>query len=134
MTQTIEINITPTLAGIPRKVEFTGFSFWYHDKKEAEMLCKVWLLDENGELLENADLKQGRVVRIEISNRNRVDQNGVLIEPPTEENDTSVAYENGIPEYDFYFNAFMLNPNGTPVEVITQAITILSQYNRFDRL
>lgn len=133
MTQEIKIPITPTLQGIAREVSFTGFSFWYHDRQEAEMLCRVWLLDSDGEKLQNADIRQGRTVRIEISNRNRVDANGIVIEPPTEENDTSEQWKAGIPEYDFYFGAFMLNPQGTPLDVILQAMQVLAQFNRFDR-
>ena len=134
MTQEIKIQIQPTLQGIPRVVEFIGFSFWYHDRKEAEMLCKVWLLDDQGQPIQNADIQQGRTVRVEISNRNRVNEQGVVIEPPTEENDTSEEWEKGIPEYDFYFTAFMLNPEGAPVNIILQAMQQLAFYNRFDRL
>lgn len=126
--QEIKIPITPTLGGIDREVEFTGFSFWYHDRQDAEMLCRVWLLDAEGNRLENADIQQGRTVRIEISNRNRVTAEGIVIAPDTPE------WEQGIPEYDFYFGAFMLNPEGTPLQVILQAITTLAQFNRFDRL
>jgi len=127
MTQEIKIPISPTLQGVAREAEFAGFSFWYHDRQEAEMLCRVWLLDSEGNRIENADIQQGRVVRIEISNRNRVNEQGIVIEPDSEE------WQAGVPEYDFYFNAFMLNPEGTPLQVIIQAVQILAQFNRFDR-
>lgn len=126
--QTIKIPITPTLGGIAREVEFTGFSFWYHDRQEAEMLCKVWLVDEQGQRVQNADIQQGRTVRIEISNRNRVTAEGIVIDHNAPE------WQQGIPEYDFYFGAFMLNTEATPLQVILQAMTTLAQFNRFDRL
>jgi hypothetical protein len=127
MEQKIIIPISPTLGGMLREVEWVGFSYWYHDKQEAEMLCKVWLLDDQGNRLQNVDIQQGRVVRIEISNRNKVDVNGLVIEP------TDSAWENGIPEYDFYFGAFMLDPQGTPIQVISQALQVLENFNRFNR-
>ena len=133
MNQEIKISITPTLQGIAREAEFAGFSFWYHDRQEAEMLCKVWLLDEQGNQLENVDVRQGRTVRISISNNNRVTPEGVTINPETPE------WQNGIPEYDFYFNAFMLSPQGSPVQVILGALQIMATLQdengltRFDR-
>jgi hypothetical protein len=127
MTQEIKIPITPTLQGIAREAEFTGFSFWYHDRQEAEMLCRVWLINSEGNRIENADIQQGRVVRIEISNRNRVNEQGIVLDPNSEE------WQLGIPEYDFYFSAFMLNTESTPLQVIIQAMQILAQFNRFDR-
>lgn len=127
INQEVKIKISPTVGGIERFVHWNGFSFWYHERQEAEMLCTVVLM-ENEERVQNPDLVQDRTVRIEISNRNRVGQNGVVIAPDTPE------WEQGIPEYDFYFGAFMLNPEGTPLQVILQAITTLAQFNRFDRL
>jgi hypothetical protein len=139
MEQQIKIPITPTLQGIAREVEWMGFSFWYHDKQEAEMLCRIWMLDNESNRLENADLAQGRTVRISISNRNRVTEQGVTIAIPTEENGTQEAWNNGIPEYDFYFGAFMLQANGTPLDVILGSMQLMAQIKdennltRFDR-
>lgn len=133
INQTIKIPITPTLQGIAREVEWTGFSYWYHKRQEAEMLCEIWMLDNEGNRLENIDLAQGRTVRISISNRNRVTEQGVTISPESED------WVNGIPEYDFYFNAFMLQANGTPLDVIIGSLQLMAQLKdennltRFDR-
>jgi len=139
MEQQIKIPITPTLQGIAREVEWVGFPNWDHETKEAEMKCRIWLLDDKGNRMENADLAQGRTVRISISNRNRVTNEGITIPMPTEENDTQEAWNNGIPEYDFYFNAFMLQANGTPLDVILGSMQLMAQLKdennltRFDR-
>jgi hypothetical protein len=127
MEQQIKIPITPTVEGIARIAAFEGFGFWYHSRQKAEMICSVWMVDSEGNIIESIDLNQGRWVRIEISNVNRVTEQGIVIPP----DDPNLA--NGIPEYDFYFGAFMLNPQGTPLDVIVQAMIILNQFNRFDR-
>jgi hypothetical protein len=139
INQTIKISITPTLQDIAREVEWVGFSYWYHDRQEAEMLCRIWMIDSEGNRLKNADLAQGRTVRISISNRNRVTSEGVTIPMPTEENKMQEAWDNGIPEYDFYFGAFMLQADGTPLDVIVGSLQLMAQLKdennltRFDR-
>jgi hypothetical protein len=133
MNQEIKIKISPTVGGIERHVHWNGFSYWYHERQEAEMLCTVVLM-QNDERVQNPDLVQDRTVRIEISNRNRVTQEGVLIPPPSEENDTSEAWATGIPEYDFYFGSFMMNQEMTSLQVIMYALSQLALHGRFDRI
>lgn len=126
MNQEIKIQITDSL-GFERWVKWCGFSNWDHERQEAEMLCKVILIDGENKV-SNADIQQDRLVRIEISNRNRVDQEGVLI-PHDNEN-----WATGIPEYDFYFVSFMLNNETNGVQVLMYAMTKLDEHLRFERV
>jgi hypothetical protein len=127
MNQEVKIKISPTVGGIERFVHWNGFSYWYHERQEAEMLCTVVLI-QNDERVENPDLVQDRTVRIEISNRNKVTQDGVLIELNTPE------WATGIPEYDFYFGSFMMNQEMTSLQVIMYALSQLALHGRFDRI
>ena len=133
INQEIFIPITPTVEGIKRIVKFEGFNFWYHTRKIAEMSCSIWMVNNDNQPIKNLDLNQGRAIRIEISNNNRVTEQGITIAP------NSIDWQNGIPEYDFYFSAFMLQANGTPLDVILGSMQLMAQLKdennltRFDR-
>jgi hypothetical protein len=127
INQEVKIKISPTVGGIERFVHWNGFSYWYHERQEAEMLCTVVLM-QNDERVQNPDLVQDRTVRIEISNRNRVTQDGILIHPDDEN------WATGIPEYDFYFGSFMMNQEMTSLQVIMYALSQLALHGRFDRI
>jgi hypothetical protein len=127
INQEVKIKISPTVGGIERFVHWNGFSYWYHERQEAEMLCTVVLM-QNDERVQNPDLVQDRTVRIEISNRNRVTQEGILIPSDAPE------WATGIPEYDFYFGSFMMNQEMTSLQVIMYALSQLALHGRFDRI
>jgi hypothetical protein len=127
INQEVKIKISPTVGGIERFVHWNGFSYWYHERQEAEMLCTVVLM-QNEERVKNPDLVQDRTVRIEISNRNKVTEDGVLIPPDDEK------WATGMPEYDFYFGSFMMNQEMTSLQVIMYALSQLALHGRFDRI
>lgn len=133
----ILINISDSAVGTKRRVKFDGINSMSHEEKKANIVWIVEQVDANGYLLDIVDLDQSRRVITPISDENRVDNNGVLIlrenypVGTTGDQDYQAAWDAANPEYSFWWNLIEQSP--LPV-ILSQAATILNNYNRFDRL
>lgn len=133
----IIINISDSAVGTKRRVKFYGINSMSHEAKKANIVWIVEQVDANGDLLDIVDLEQSRRVITPITDENRVDNNGILIlrenYPVGETGDQQYqdAWDAGNPEYSFWWT--LLQADNLP-NILSQAATILNNYNRFDRL
>lgn len=149
----IEKKISSTIIDgheIQRKVVFDGIQYMEVSKKHAEIIWRVYLLDTDDNVILHPDIEIGRVVKSPLTNSNLVDINGIMITKELltlqnliNEDETQEDYEirietlyrttleNGIPEFDFYFEALMEYP--LPI-ILLQAIDLLDSLGRFDRI
>ncbi|MGE0931660.1 hypothetical protein [Peijinzhouia sedimentorum] len=114
---TILINIPANAQGIARKVAYLGIERKDHFKRYAAINWMVILLDNEAEHLKSKDYQQYRMVTTEISDNNRVDIQGMMLDPASPE------WAGGYPEYTFWWNAISTMP--LPV-VLNQAVGILA--------
>jgi hypothetical protein len=118
----IEVKISNSSLGTIRKVKFEGISNMFFSLKTAEIEWLVFQFDQEGNLIESPDIKQGRSVISPISNQNQVNpQTGITLLD---------GQEGGFPEFDWWWNVLQSQP--LPI-VLTQAIQILDSQGRFDR-
>lgn len=150
MKNYISIDINPSpITGFPRKVSLSQLMHIDFDNKTGEIYWKVWQVDEEGEVINNPDLNQGRIVSTPINNSNKVTQGGVMItreyvesQNAQEKEETDEEYnqriselmeselENGIPEFEFWLG--LLTSQKFPI-ALTQAAQLLASFGRFDR-
>jgi hypothetical protein len=153
MIQPIEKPISSTTIDghiIARKVRFEGIQYFEYSQKHAQIIWKVFLIDTEGEYINHPDVNQGRIVLSPIVNTNRVNELGITItkeyimsqNPQNFEEESSLEYNtrinelynnewnNGTPEFDFYFNSLTIYPLSI---VLNQAIDLLDSLGRFDR-
>jgi hypothetical protein len=160
----LEFKISDTVIDgnvIARKVVFEGIEYLSTSAKHASIIWKVYLVDQNGDIIIHPDVFQGRLVRSPIENSNKVDQNGIMItreytdtlfQAPSEEELIQLSFENetveqtverlkeefyqdslskGFPEFDFYWSALF---QFKLPEVLGQSIPVLDSLKRFDRI
>lgn len=128
----ITIQISNTEIGTKRQVIFEGINSMSHENKTANIVWCVQQIDEQGELLDPLTVNQSRKVITNISDANRVTQEGNLIDRPDFETDEAFqeAFDNGYPEYSYWWN--LINQHPLPV-ILNQAAQILNSFNRFDK-
>lgn len=133
-----------------REVHFEGINSLSLTTKSAEIIWKVYILDDNGQIVDHPNLIQGRIQSSLISNMFRVTAEGVTITPeyvkslnPKNENELDIDYEyrikdlydqmfaNGFPEFDFYWTALFTNPLPS---VISQSIVTIDELKGYDKV
>lgn len=117
-----EIPISNSALGTKRTVQFEGIRSMKISNGFAQIVFIVRQYDNENNLLELPDIAQNRVVISPISNVNNVDPNTGVTLPEGEE---------GTPEFDWWWQMAQVTPLPT---IISQAITLLDQQGRFDRI
>lgn len=137
MTQVIvQISNHPILDKT-RAIRVKQIAYIDFDLSEAQVKWEELFLDENDNPIID-DTVATREIVSHISNVNKVDENGVVIDSenfPKLEDETDEDYQTrlqglkdaGFPEFDFYIGA-VLN-----TQAIGQAIQVLDNLNRFNR-
>lgn len=128
----IKIEISPNRAGDKRIVIWEGINSMTIQGKFANIVWIVRQLDSNGNQINDPDLLQDRRVITPISDTNRVNEQGVLIDRENFNSDEEFekAFESGFPEFTFWMTAIQKE---TLPNIIIQAANILNQFGRFDR-
>lgn len=121
----ILIEISPSLAGFRRVVAYEGIQEKSMTRKFARIIWYVIQLDEKGEIAKHPDINAFRRVDTDISDENRVTDQGYLIEDRSSE-----LWQSGHPEFTFWWSLLHTQPLPT---VLKQAAAILDSFNRFDR-
>lgn len=135
--QPIELQITDSSIGFTRRVVFEGIRSQSESGEFAQIVWKVWQYDAEENLLNELDAVQGRQVVTPVSGQNRVTADGVTILregfPAGEVGDRAfeMAWNAGYNEYRYWMGLLQ----GVPLpQVLAAAGSILSQFERFDRI
>jgi hypothetical protein len=116
-----EIPISDSGLGTKRTVQFEGIRSMGITNGFAQILFIVKQYDNEGNLLELADIQQNRIVISPLSDLNQVDpQTGITLQEG----------ETGAPEFTWWWTMAMTVPLPT---LIAQAIQILDSQGRFNR-
>lgn len=128
----VQIEISKSKSGYRRLVSWEGINSMTKAGAFANIVWKVTLLNEAGEVVEDPDALQFRKVITPISNTNTVTAEGLLIkrEDYQSEEDYEAAKASGFPEFDFWLAAIAAKP--LP-EVLGQAAQILAGLGRYDK-